>query len=99
MGKGTSNMFKLLQDNPASKDRLGFGPALVEGAFHATHEVHQVRPDQRLQGGEIEGLFADESVVEEVVGNELPLHGPQRLRDSQLRSGSQSLPAADKART
>ena len=28
MGKGTSNMFKLLQDNPASKDRLGFGPAL-----------------------------------------------------------------------
>ena len=96
MGKGTSNMFKLLQDNPASKDRLVFGPALVEGAFHATHEVHQVRPDQRLQGGEIEGLFADQSVVEEVVGNELPLHGPQRLGDSPPRSASTSSPPSPK---
>ena len=58
-----------------------FRPALAEGAFHASHEVEEVRLDQCLQGGEIEGLIADEAVLEEVVGNPLRQAVAERVLD------------------
>ncbi len=68
-----------------STQRLGrrylgvcFRPPLAEGTFHTVQEVGEVFLDQCLQGGKIEGLIADESILEKIMGN--LLRRPSRTR-------------------